>query len=791
MILPAAADCVSNRRVKLQPPEELVDLLARLRLARADQVRAAAGRVRRLARNLPAFDSVWIDALAQARVLTPYQADEIHAGRGLGLQVGRAVIHQPLASPAYARTFRAWDSESARWVRLTLLKAPGDETAALAGRLKTLVRLGVRLPPESRVLPVVAFGAEGETAWTLAPGVRGETAAEWMVRHGRFPPAVVADIARQMLAALAACEQAEIVHGDLGVGQIWLDPRGQVWLPEPGLRAAVRPEEGYGRATLPCEAFDCLAPERVVSGGPADLAGDLYACGCVWWQMLAGRPALGGATALAKMRAAQTARIEDIRMLAPDVEPALAEAIADCLHRDPQRRPHSISALAERLNAGSPKARRALARSVRRSDRTFRLASPIAAASSRSSRRATLGIAAAGLLMALVVGVWPLGARWLEQVRGPLAKQNASPKGRDVSAGAVDAKRMQSASTETPARQAHRDDSVVQASWTPEENVLELDASQPLRMSELALSPGQTVRGRSGKRVQLIVPTGGLEIDVDDISFENVDFVGGASPAAGTNRKRAIVRVRAWRASFAGCSFQSSEGGKSPHKSLPAAIEWLGKPATADAELELPSGQLTFERCIFHRVSAGIDCRLDAAAVFELSEVLHLGPGPLVVLDAAPQADEPVKLTMSHVTLRGAAGLLECRYGELGAAPGRLAVEASNCAFVPAEGQGLFLFRGEAHPEPLFEQLVWTGQGSVLARESPLALWERAQGQALAAAEESIQAEGLVRTDVGFAGDAEESPGASRIVRWQVPLRSTDPPGIAEEAFETLDFIGR
>ncbi|HWC89339.1 MAG TPA: hypothetical protein VG433_06785, partial [Pirellulales bacterium] len=48
------------------------------------------------------------------------------------------------------------------------------------------------------------------------------------------------------------------------------------------------------------------------------------------------------------------------------------------------------------------------------------------------------------------------------------------------------------------------------------------------------------------------------------------------------------------------------------------------------------------------------------------------------------------------------------------------------------------------------------------------------------AAEDSVQVAGLVRSPLGFAGDRERGAEASRVVRWQVPLQSPDPPGILE-----------
>ena len=66
-----------------------------------------ASRARRLARGLPLFESVWIDALAQARVLTAFQASEINARRGELLRVGPYVLDRPLGSLQYAQSYAA------------------------------------------------------------------------------------------------------------------------------------------------------------------------------------------------------------------------------------------------------------------------------------------------------------------------------------------------------------------------------------------------------------------------------------------------------------------------------------------------------------------------------------------------------------------------------------------------------------------------------------------------------------------------------------------------------------
>src|SRR3954453_11004197 len=103
-----------------EPPQHLIDLLARLQLATAEQVRAARGRARGLARGLPLMESAWVDALAQAKVLTRFQANELNAGRGEKLLIRGYVIQKQLHAARNWTTFVAIDSATKRVVHLAV-----------------------------------------------------------------------------------------------------------------------------------------------------------------------------------------------------------------------------------------------------------------------------------------------------------------------------------------------------------------------------------------------------------------------------------------------------------------------------------------------------------------------------------------------------------------------------------------------------------------------------------------------------------------------------------------------
>jgi hypothetical protein len=58
-----------------------------------------------------------------------------------------------------------------------------------------------------------------------------------------------------------------------------------------------------------------------------------------------------------------------------------------------------------------------------------------------------------------------------------------------------------------------------------------------------------------------------------------------------------------------------------------------------------------------------------------------------------------------------------------------------------------------------------------------MALWRSGPRRQQNLPDDELEIAGLVRSEVEFAGGAEGPPSASRVIRWQVPLRSADPPG--------------
>ena len=137
-----------------------------------------------------------------------------------------------------------------------------------------------------------------------------------------------------------------------------------------------------------------------------------------------------------------------------------------------------------------------------------------------------------------------------------------------------------------------------------------------------------------------------------------------------------------------------------------------------------------------------------------------------------------MSVALSQVTLREGGPLLECRMPRREDQPGEIAILSTACVFAPARGEPLVRLSRSDVPKGLLSGLRWTGQGSLVVPGVPIATWRGADGRSQAVDESSLSIAGLVRGEVRFSGGASSEPAASRVLDWQAPLQSADPPGI-------------
>ena len=339
------------------PSKQLLQVLVGQKLCSERDLRGCRKRVRRLSGDLPAFDSVWLDALVQSQKLTSFQAALIDAGQLDALRIGPCVVLDRVGG-CVSETFLARDAASSSLIVVKRMTVPAELKPETLTRLQRLTEIGRELTHPGLVIPHAcseigpsrtskskATGSNG-MRWqgarielaVASRQVDGMTLGELMLRRGRFPAAAVTEIARQILDALNALHERGLVHGELGLQNARLHRTGQVILVDAGVTAALHPELQLNAFVRP-DRYDGVAPELIGTGLFQSPRSDLYALGALLWQLLAGRPPFPIGDPLQKLAAHQSTRLMDVRELAPDTPDLLARAIQWMTEPDPQQRP--------------------------------------------------------------------------------------------------------------------------------------------------------------------------------------------------------------------------------------------------------------------------------------------------------------------------------------------------------------------------------------------------------------------------------------------------------------------
>jgi serine/threonine protein kinase len=185
--------------------------------------------------------------------------------------------------------------------------------------------------------------------------VDGETLAEQIAR-GPVPVAVALKAARETADALDAAHEKGIVHRDLKPSNIKIASTGAVKVLDFGLAkegaggAAIGEESERGHAdrltavetverTIPGMLLGTAAymsPEQA-RGQAVDKRTDIWAFGCVLFEMLAGRPAFARQTVTDTI-AAVLEHEPDWTILPADLPPGVLRVLKRCLQKDPRRR---------------------------------------------------------------------------------------------------------------------------------------------------------------------------------------------------------------------------------------------------------------------------------------------------------------------------------------------------------------------------------------------------------------------------------------------------------------------
>jgi hypothetical protein len=261
-----------------------------------------------------------------------------------GTQLGQYEVLGPLDAGGMGRIYRARDRELGREVAIKVLREDYADDEDWLARFKSEARLLASLNHPNIATVHGLHEADG-TRYLVMELVPGETLARRLSR-GPMPLGEALDVCRQIAVALEAAHDKEIIHRDLKPGNVMITPDDKVKVLDFGLAKRARPAGGPTAQTIP---YDQQTREGVIVGTPGYMApeqargkaidkrADVWAFGCVLYEVLAGKGPFGGET-YSDILAAVIERTPDWEALPDRVPPRIVELVRRCLQKDLQRR---------------------------------------------------------------------------------------------------------------------------------------------------------------------------------------------------------------------------------------------------------------------------------------------------------------------------------------------------------------------------------------------------------------------------------------------------------------------
>jgi len=278
----------------------------------------------------------------------------------IGTTLGPYKILVPLGAGGMGEVYRAHDSRLGRDVAIKVLPAHLAATPEVRARFEREARTISKLN-HPHICTLFDVGHQDGIDYLVMELLEGETLAH-RLEKGALPVAEVLALGRQIAEALDRAHRAGVVHRDLKPGNVMLT-KGVAKLMDFGLARAHGLAPVAGALTqsptvaqpLTAEGtivgtFQYMAPEQL-EGKEADARSDLWALGCVLYEMATGARAFAGESQASLIASILKEAPRSMTELQPVTPPGLERIVKRCLEKDPEERFQSARDLAFALEA--------------------------------------------------------------------------------------------------------------------------------------------------------------------------------------------------------------------------------------------------------------------------------------------------------------------------------------------------------------------------------------------------------------------------------------------------------
>jgi RNA polymerase sigma-70 factor (ECF subfamily) len=269
-----------------------------------------------------------------------------------GLKLGHYQILAPLGAGGMGEVYRARDARLDRDVAIKVLPKSLASSAEALARFQREAKL-LAAVSHPNLVTIFDVGTDRGISFAVMEFLAGETLRDLLGR-GALPLARVLEIGAAVAEGLAAAHAHGVIHRDLKPANIFLSASGHVKILDFGLARFASPEPLGPTADYLTEAgrvmgtAGYMSPEQA-KGDTAAESGDIFALGCVLYEMSTGRRAFPGETAVEVLAAVLRDQPTDMDASGARFPIELKQLVSRCLAKRPDDRIQSAGDVASAL----------------------------------------------------------------------------------------------------------------------------------------------------------------------------------------------------------------------------------------------------------------------------------------------------------------------------------------------------------------------------------------------------------------------------------------------------------
>jgi eukaryotic-like serine/threonine-protein kinase len=247
-------------------------------------------------------------------------------------------IDRELGAGGMATVYLAHDLKHDRDVALKVVRSEVAESLARQ-RFVREIRLAARLN-HPHILPLYDSGEAGEFLFFVMPVIQGQTLRDRLKQEGHLSVESAVRIATEIADALDYAHRNDVVHRDIKPENILLH-EGHAVVADFGIGKAIvvaaTDSATFTQIGVTVGTPAYMSPEQA-AGEELDGRSDLFALGCVMYEMLTGDVAFTGPTAQAVIAKRFVHTPPEISAVRPTVPPSIGQAVSRLLSKEPADR---------------------------------------------------------------------------------------------------------------------------------------------------------------------------------------------------------------------------------------------------------------------------------------------------------------------------------------------------------------------------------------------------------------------------------------------------------------------